>query len=95
LSLEKDVDRARLAGEVLNNPVYAESYAQIEQEFTRLWRDSRDKDEREDIHRALLMLGKARTILEATMRSGQVAAKELERKRSLSERMTGGWRKTA
>jgi hypothetical protein len=95
LSLEKDIDRARLADEVLNNPVYAESYAQIEQEFTKLWRDSRDKDEREDIHRALLMLGKARTILEATMRSGQVAAKELERKRSLSERMTGGWRKTA
>jgi hypothetical protein len=95
LSLEKDVDRARLAGEVLNNPVYAESYAQIEQEFTKLWRDSRDKDEREDIHRALLMLGKARTILEATMRSGQVAAKELERKRSLAERLTGGWRKTA
>lgn len=95
MSLEKDVERARLAGEVLSNPVYAESYAQIEQEFTKLWRDSRDKDEREDIHRALLMLGKARTILEATMRSGQVAAKELERKRSLAERLTGRMQKDA
>lgn len=95
MSLEKDIDRARMAGEVLSNPVYAESYAQIEQEFTRKWRDSRDKDEREDIHRALLMLDKARTILEATMRSGQVAAKELERKRSLAERLTGRLQRVA
>lgn len=95
MSHEKDIDRARLAADVLNNAVYAESYALIEQEFTKKWRDSRDKDEREDIHRALLMLDKARTVLESAMRSGQVSAKELERKRSLSDRLTGRLQRAA
>ena len=84
-----------MADEVLKNPVYAESYELIEQEITRKWRDSRDALEREQLHQLLRMLEKARTVLEATMRSGQVAAKELERKRSLPERMTGRWRNVA
>lgn len=95
MSLDKDVDRGRHAEAVLNNPVYAESYALIEQEITNKWRDSRDKDEREQLHQLLRMLGKARTLLEATMRSGQVARKELERKQSLAERTIGRLQRAA
>ena len=95
MSLEKDVDRARLAADVLNNAVYSESFALIEQEITRKWRDSRDASEREQLHQLLRMLDKSRTLLEATMRSGQVAAKDLERKRTLAERMTGRLQRAA
>jgi hypothetical protein len=89
LSLENDIERARLAEDVLKNHAYAESYVLIEKEFTKLWREARSKDEREDIHRALLMLDKARQVLESAMKSGQVAADKLRQKQSLAERLTG------
>lgn len=86
MSLEMDVERGRRAEEVLNNDVYADSYALIEQELTRLWRESRDKDEREQLHQLLRMLDKARNVLESTMRSGKVAADQLRQRQSLLQR---------
>lgn len=83
---EQAVERGRLAEDVLNNRVYAESYGLIEAEFVAMWRASRDKDEREDIHRALVMLDKARNVLETAMREGKIAAKEIQRKQSLAQR---------
>lgn len=82
-----DVQRGRRAEDVLNNEVYAESYEQIEQEIYRKWQDSRDKEDREQLHRLLMALRLVKSALESTMRSGKVAAKELERKRSLPERI--------
>lgn len=87
MSLEQDEERGRLADEVLKNRVYAESFSLIEQEMTRLWRESRDKDEREQLHQLLRMLDKSRSILESTMRSGRVASDELRKRRSLAERI--------
>lgn len=93
MSLEIEADRGRLAQDVLDNEVYAESYGLIEQEIARKWRDSRDAKEREQLHQLQRMLDKARNVLEQTMRSGKVASAELERKRSLSERI--GLRRSA
>lgn len=87
MSLESDSERGRLAADVLNNAVYAESYTLIEQELTRLWRESRDPVEREELHRLLRMLDKARNVLETTMRSGKLASADLARKRTLAERI--------
>lgn len=87
MSLGADTERGRLALDVLNNTVYAEAYAQIEEEITRKWRDSRDKDEREQLHQLLLMLTKVQRALETTMRSGKVASAELSRRASLPERI--------
>lgn len=95
MSLESELERGRLAEAVLTNEVYTDAYTQIEQEITRKWRESRDKDEREQLHQLLRMLEKARTVLEATMRSGKVAAEALQRKRSLSERINGRLRNAA
>lgn len=80
-------ERGRLAEQVLENPVYVEAYESIEKELIRLWRESRDRDAREQSHQLLTMLDKVRTVMQATMRSGQVAAKELERKQSLAQRL--------
>jgi DNA-binding MurR/RpiR family transcriptional regulator len=84
---EQEAIRGRLAQDVLENPVYAESYGAIEQEIMAKWRDSRDPVEREELHRLLKMLAKARNVLESTMRTGQLAAAELERKRTLADRL--------
>lgn len=87
MSDEQEAIRGRLAQDVLDNPVYAESYGMIEQEIMAKWRDSRDSAEREELHRLLRMLGKARSVLEGAMRTGKLAAAELERKKTLAERL--------
>lgn len=93
MSDERDADRGRMAQAVLDNPVYAESYTSVEKELTQKWLESRDAQEREHLHRLAMALKLARSVLEATMRSGKVAAKELERKRTLVDRI--GLRRTA
>ena len=87
MSDEQEAIRGRLAQDVLDNPVYAESYGMIEQEIMAKWRDSRDALEREELHRLLKMLSKARNVIESAMRTGQLAAAELERKRTLADRL--------
>ena len=84
---QTEAERGRQAQAVLDNPVYASSYALIEVEITRKWRESRDKDEREQLHLLLRMLDKARNVLESTMRTGKLAESELERKQTLMQRI--------
>lgn len=86
MSDEQDVERGRLAQSVLDNPVYADSYRIVEQEIIRLWRDARNKDDREQLHQMLLMLSKTRAALQSVMASGELAADKLIQKRSLLER---------
>lgn len=85
-------ERGRLAEQVLENPVYVEAYESVEKELIRQWRDSRDRDAREQKHQMLTMLDTVRTVMQATMRSGQVAVKELERKQSLAQRLGSRFR---
>jgi hypothetical protein len=87
MSVDDDIKRGRLAEAVLTNSVYTEAYSLIEQGILTKWRESTDKDEREELHKLLKLLDKVKALTESAMRSGQVAAKELERKRSLSERV--------
>lgn len=85
-----EAQRGQQAQAVLDNPVYSESYALIEAEITRKWRESRDKDEREQLHLLLRMLDKAKNVLESTMRAGKLAEAEIARKKTLAERVL--WR---
>lgn len=87
MSYEEDMKRGQQAEAVLTNPVYIDAYSKIEQGILSVWRESGDKAEREELHKLLKLLDKVRNLTESTMRSGQIAAKELERKRSLSERV--------
>jgi hypothetical protein len=95
MSLHDEAQRGALAKLVLENPVYASSYDLIEREVMHAWRDSRDPVEREDLHTFLKALAKARSFLEATMRSGEVATAQLQREQSRAERMLTGWQRKA
>lgn len=83
----QDVERGRLAEDVLNNQVYDESYGLIEKEIHSKWQNSRDKEDREHLHRLLMALLLIRSSLEATMRSGLLAADKLRREQNLAERI--------
>jgi hypothetical protein len=88
VSLERDVERGRQAQEVIGHALYAESYVQVEEAITAAWKASRDAKEREQLHTMLGLLVKTRNVLESAIRNGEVATKELQRKRSLVERLT-------
>lgn len=88
MSLEQDALRGKQAQEVIENPLYADAYVQVEDAITATWKASRDPLEREQLHTMLGLLTKTRNVLESTIRNGEVAAKELQRKRSLVERLT-------
>lgn len=84
---QQEAERGRWAQAVLDNPVYAESYGLIEAEIARVWRASRDPDEREQLHLLLRMLDKAKNVLESTMRTGQLAEDAIKRKQTQAEKM--------
>jgi hypothetical protein len=88
MSHEADVQRAKQAQQIIENELYAGAYTQVEDAITGLWKASRDSLEREQLHTMLGLLGKVRGVFESAMRSGEVAEKELQRKRSLKERFT-------
>lgn len=89
MSNEEDVLRGKLAQEVIENEVYAEVWAQIEQEIIRQWREARNPQDREQLHQLLLMHEKARTALESVMRTGLLAEAELSRRLSRAEQQIG------
>lgn len=89
MSLQTEMERGHRAREVLENEVYVESRAAIEQEIIRQWRDARNPQDREQLHQLLLMHEKFHTALESVMRSGQIAEAEIARKQSRAELMIG------
>lgn len=95
MSLQAEMERGALAREVIDNPVYAEAWAAIEQEVIRQWREARNPQDREQLHQFLLMHEKARTALESVMRTGQLAEAEIARKQSRAEQMIGSLSRAA
>ncbi|OGT56291.1 MAG: hypothetical protein A3E01_06995 [Gammaproteobacteria bacterium RIFCSPHIGHO2_12_FULL_63_22] len=91
-----EAQRGQMAQSVLDNAVYADSYALIEGGLTRAWRDSRDPSEREEIHQKLLMLDKVKNLLESVMRTGQLAEDKIRQQKSQAERMAdAAWKRKA
>ena len=91
MSLEADARRGHEAKAVLDNPIYSESFATVEAEIIRLWRDSRDAADREQLHQLLGLLGKTRNAMESVMRNGEIAGAELARKASKAEQMADAY----
>jgi hypothetical protein len=85
--LDRDVDRARQAQAVLENPAFVDSYAALERAITDRWRNSRDAQDREELHRQLMALLLIRGHLETVLREGQIAADKLGREQTRADRM--------
>lgn len=90
MSLESEALRGKQAQEVIDNPIYAEAWAALEQGIISQWRAARNAADREQLHQLLLMHEQARTALESVMRTGEIATAELNRKLSRAEQMLAG-----
>lgn len=73
-----EIERGRLAAEVINNEVYASAYDLIEREIIGAWRDAKDTESRERLHLSLKLLSKVRQVLESAMQSGEIERKKLD-----------------
>jgi len=87
VSLEQEARRGQLAQEVIDNPVYTDAHEAVESEIVRLWKDSRDPKDREQLHALLGLHTKIKTAMESVMRSGEIASAELRRKQTVMERI--------
>jgi len=84
---EQEVLRGGLAADVLGNPVYQEAFTTIDTALVKLWRDSRDAGDREDLHKMIGLLGRVQAHMQAVMTNGQITEKEILRKRNFAERI--------
>lgn len=87
MSNEQDVQRGKDALAVLQNPAYIDAYTTLDAALVKAWRDSRDPQDREDLHRMLGLLSRLRGVMEGAVRNGQITEKEILRKRNFAERM--------
>lgn len=87
MSDEQHVEQGRLAQQVLDNPVYQDAYKQVEKGIIDAWREARSPQDREQLHQLLMMLSKAKNVLESTMRAGKLAQHEIQQKQSLMQRV--------
>lgn len=87
MSDERDAERGRQARDIVENEVYAESFAAVRAEIIAQWEVARSAGDREQLHMMLGLLGKTRTALESVMRSGEIAQAEIARKKTMAERI--------
>ena len=87
MSAEQDVQRGKDALAVLQSPAYIEAYSTLDAALVKAWRDSRDPQDREDLHRMLGLLSRLQGVMEGAVRNGQITEKEILRKRNFAERM--------
>ena len=87
MSAEQDVQRGKDALAVLQNRAYIEAYTTLDAALVQAWRESRDPQDREDLHRMLGLLSRLHGVMDSAVRNGQITEKEILRKRNFAERM--------
>jgi hypothetical protein len=78
-------DRAR---EILENEVFQQVFADYRTEITEQWMKSpaRDVDGRERLWTFLAHLNKLETMIQSTLDTGKLAAKDLEHRRTIAQK---------
>lgn len=90
MTIEKRIYDGSRAKEVLDNEVFQQVFADIEQELTQAWMNSpqRDVEGREKLFTSITMLKKVKACLIGSMETGMLASKELEHQRTLQSRLS-------
>lgn len=89
MTIEKRIYDGSRAKEVLDNEVFQQVFADIEQELTQAWMNSpqRDTEGREKLFTSITMLRKVKACLQTSLETGMLASKELEHQRTLQSRL--------
>lgn len=93
MSTSQELDRGRLATEVIENPVYRDSMDQIRAEIVTKWQAEKDEGQREWLWALMQASKRLDQLLTETMNTGLLAQKQLELERSRAERVGATLRK--
>jgi hypothetical protein len=78
MTAAEELKRAQLAKEVLDNEVYKESMAQLQTEILAKWQNEVDQAQREWLWSMIRASKRLEKVLEQTMVTGQLRAKQIE-----------------
>jgi hypothetical protein len=78
MTAAEELKRAQLAKEVLDNEVYKESMAQLQTEILAKWQNEVDQGQREWLWSMIRASKRLEKVLEQTMVTGQLRAKQIE-----------------
>jgi len=78
MTATEELKRAQLAREVLDNEVYQESMAQLQTEILAKWQNEVDQGQREWLWSMIRASKRLEKVLEQTMVTGQLRAKQIE-----------------
>lgn len=85
---DQEERRGEEARVVLENPIYKESYAQIEANIVaRLALQATTATEAEELRRLMIALRKVRTYMEQVLTTGTMAVLEEQRKQNFAQRI--------
>jgi dephospho-CoA kinase len=87
VSASQELERGRLAAEVLENPVYRDALDQIRAEIVTKWQAEKDEKVRDWLWTLMQASKRLDSILTETMNTGLLAQKQLELERSRAERV--------
>ncbi len=87
MSATGELERARLARDVLDNPVYQDAITQIEQEIISQWQAGKETKEREWYWTLLQAHKRLQLALKDTMQTGQWRSQQIEMQRNRLEKV--------
>ena len=87
MSTSQELERGRLAAEVLENTVYRDALDQIRAEIVTKWQAERDEKVRDWLWTLMQASKRLESILSETMNTGLLAQKQLELERSRAEKV--------
>ena len=93
MSTSQELERGRLAAEVLENPVFRDALDQIRAEIVTKWQVEKDERVRDWLWTLMQASKRLDSILTETMNTGLLAQKQLELERSRAERVGATLRK--
>lgn len=87
MSTSQELERGRLAAEVLENTVFRDALDQIRAEIVTKWQAERDEKVRDWLWTLMQSSKRLESILSETMNTGLLAQKQLELERSRAEKV--------
>lgn len=86
MSHTDDLERGRLAREVLDNPVYQDAWTQIRGEIVERWQEEKDESRREWLWNLMQSSKRLEAVFREAMNTGKLAEADLRRRETLAER---------
>lgn len=90
-----EIDRARRAAEIVDDPLYREAFEAVRAELMREWAATaaHETERRERVWQASDLLGRVQSHLAEIMTTGRLAKLQLEREESRMQRVTAAVRR--